>query len=306
MEFFEIERIVEQAFLNDVHKRYLWAYLAIAGAIFCMLYVFKAIALYTIASREGFKHKWMAFVPFFSTYYVGVVSEKNTVFKAKAKYLSLAAAILEVLHFAPAILYFVAEFLIFNGGYDEPIYETLIFGTQIEVLAGYNLNLPDSLGWAGWVYSHLYEYILDWLELAYMILNVFILISFFRTYASARYVLFSILSILFPIGSIFMFVVRNNRGKNYLEFLREQRQRQYAMYQEYMRGNGQNGQGGAGYGSGYGANFGGQSDPYAQQRPSTPPDDPFGGLGSSNGGQSGGEHSGNGGNPSDPFDDFNN
>lgn len=71
------------------------------------------------------------------------------------------------------------------------------------------------------------------------------------------------------------------------------------MYQEYMRNNGgMDGQNGANYGP----NYGGQNNnPYAQQRTSAPPDDPFGGLGSSSGGQKS-----EGGSPSDPFDDFNN
>ena len=303
MEFFEIASITELAFMKDAYKNYLWAYLLIGGCIFAVIYILQAVALYTIARREGFKNKWMAFLPFFNTYYIGVVSEKNTVFRTKAKYVSLAAALVEVVYCALSVLYYVAMYLIFKGGYAEPVYETMVYGTQFEFLTGYELALPDNLAWAGWVFGNLQDYVLYWVQLAYMILKVFILVAFFRTYASPRYVLFSVLSVLFPIGGIFMFVVRNNRGKNYLEYIRELRQRQYRMYQEYMRGNGgTDGQGGSNYGSGYG---GGQSDPYAQQRPQTPPDDPFGGLGSSGGEQSG-QNGGRGGNPYDPFDDLNN
>lgn len=299
MELFEFINIIEQAFMKDVYKRYLWAYFVIGGCLFAVLYIFQAIALYTIAKREGFKNKWMAFVPFFNTYYIGVVSEKNTVFKVKAKYVALAAALVEAAYCGLAALYYVAMSLIFKGDYAEPVYETMVFGTQIEILAGYNLeSLPANLSWAGWVFANLQDYVLYWVQLAYVILDVFILIAFFRTYASQRYVLFSILSVLLPIGGIFMFAVRKNRGKNYVEFLREQQQRQYRMYQEYMRNNGANGQGGN-----YGPDYGGQNNnPYSQQRPSSAPGDPFGGLGSSNGGQ---KREG-GGNPSDPFDEFNN
>lgn len=309
MEFFEIANIAEVAFMSDVYKRYMWAYLAIGGCVFAVIYILRAVALYTIAVREGFKNRWMAFVPFFSTYYIGVVSEKNTVFRVKAKYVSLAAAVIEVIYCALAILYYVAMYLVFKGGYAKPVYETMVyFGKQMEVLTGYDLGeLPANLSWADWVFSNFSDYILSWVQLAYVILNVFLLISFFRTYASPRYVLFSVLSILFPIGGIFMFAVRNNRGKNYVEYLKEQRQRQYRMYQEYMRGqggmDGQNGQGGSNYGSYYG---GGQGDPYAQQRPQTPPDDPFGDLGSSNGGDRSGNGGGTSGEPYDPFDDLNN
>ncbi|MDE6691334.1 MAG: hypothetical protein K2K04_05125, partial [Clostridia bacterium] len=253
---------------------------------------------YTIATREGFKNKWMALLPFFNTYYIGVVSDKNKVFKVKAKYISLAAALVEAVYCGLAILYYVAVRLIFSGGYAEPVYETMIYGTQIEMLAGYNLDLlPANLSWAGWVFANMQDYIVYWVQLAYLILKVFILVSFFRTYASPRYLLFSIFSALLPIGGVFMFAVRNNRGKSYVEYIREQQQRQYRMYQEYMRNHGANGQGG----TDYGANYGSDNNPYAQPRPSAPPEDPFGGLGSSDGGQKSG-----GGRSADPFDDFKN
>lgn len=289
MEFFEIAKIVEVAFMSDVYKRYLWAYLVIAGAIFAVLYILQSVALYTIAKREGFKNRWMSFVPFFNTYYIGVVSEKNKVFKTQAKNVALAAALVEVAYVALGILYYVATYLIFKGGYAQPEYGTEIVTVSgsFEVLVGYNLqNVPQNLAWAGWVFAYINEYVMYWVQLAFMVMYVFVLVSFFRTYSSPRYVLFSVLSVIFPIKGIFMFVVRNNKGKNYVDYLREQQQRQYRMYQEYMRG-GMNG-------DGNGVNYGGYAgDPYANPRQSNPPEDPFGGLGS--------DEKKNGGND-DPFD----
>ncbi len=285
MEFFEIASIAELAFLSDVYKRYLWAYLVIGACVYAVLFIMRAVALYTISKREGFKNGWMAFVPFLSTYYIGVVSDKNNVFRTKAKNVSMIAAAVEFVYCALAVLYYVAMYKIFKGGYATPKYDTMVYGTQIEILTGYELNLPANLAWAGWIYSSFQDYVLYWVQLVYVILTVFVLVAFFRTYASQRYVLFSVLSALFPVSAIFMFVVRNNRGKNYIEYVREQQQRQYRMYQEYMRNSGQGGEGNSYYG-GY------QGNPYEQQRPETPPDDPFGGLGSGSGGN--------------PFDDFNN
>lgn len=309
MEFFEIASIAELAFLSDVQKRYLWAYLVIGACVYAVLYILRAVALFTIAKREGFKNKWMAFVPFFSTYYIGVVSDKNTVFRTKAKNVSLIAAVVEAVYCALAILYYVAMYQIFKGGYATPVYDTLVYSTQIDILTGYELNVPANLAWAGWVFTNMQDYILYWVQLVYIILNVFILVAFFRTYASQRYVLFSVLSALFPVSAIFMFAVRNNRGKNYIEFVREQQQRQYRMYQEYMKNNGQGGVDGQnGSGNSY---YGGyQGNPYQQQRPVTPPDDPFGGLGSNGGNNDNSGNGGNtgngGGNPADPFDEFKN
>lgn len=294
MEFFDIVSITELAFTGDVYKRYLWAYFVIAACVFAVLYILQAVALYTIASREGFKNKWLAFVPILNTYYIGVVSDKNNVFRAKAKTVALAAAVVEAIYCAMSIVYYVAEFAIFKGGYAEPVYETIVYGTQFDILTGYELNLPDNLVWAGWVYGNMREFVMYWVQLAHLVLKLFVFVAFFRTYAAPRYMLFAVLSSLFPLGGVFMFAVRRNRGKNYMQYVREQQQRQYRMYQEYLRNNGgADGQNGPNYG-------GGQGDPYAQRRPQTPPDDPFGGLGNDGGG------SGNDGKPSDPFDEFNN
>ncbi|MDE6373833.1 MAG: hypothetical protein K2L72_04965 [Clostridia bacterium] len=297
MEFFAIADIIETAFVYDVYKKYYWAVLAVAGCCFAVLYVFKSIALYAVACRGGFKNKWMAFVPFFNTYYIGVVSDKNNVFRAKAKYVSLAAALVELVFSALSVVVIISKFIIFKGGYAAPEYGTIVyFGTTFETLNGYTpVNLPVELNWAWWFAMNALSYLLYWIELMFVVLNVFVLVAFFRTYSPSRYVLFAILSVLFPLSGVFMFAVRNNPAKNYVDYLREQQQRQYRMYQEYMRGNmngmNMNGMNGQYYG-GY------QGDPYAGQQRNTPPEDPFGGLGSNGGGSEG-----KGG---DPFDEFKN
>lgn len=305
MEFFEFVSIAQTAAYADVENRFLWLYLLIGGFCYAVIYVFEAVGLYTIAKREGFKNKWMAFLPFFNTYYIGVVSEKNKIYKAKAKYISLAAACVEVVYVALGILYFVAMWLIFNGGYAVAEYRTAQYGTMtLEIPNGYSASpdLPASLTWAWWVFANLQDYFLYVVQLAFIVLNVFVMVAFFRTYSPRRYFLISILCVLFPIKAIMIFVVKNNKSVNYLDYLREQQQRQYRMYQEYMRG-GQNGAGMNGQNGYYGGGYqGGYQDPYAGQRPQTPPEDPFGGLGAS--GQEG--RGGNGGGNSDPFDEFKN
>lgn len=324
MEFFEFASIAEAAFIFDDTKKYLWVCLVIAAALFAVTYVLESIALYTIAKREHYKYKFMAFVPVLNTYYMGVLSDKNNAtFRTKPKYWALGAAIAEAVYVALCITYYVAVFKIFLGGYAKPTYVTSMIGvTTVERLGGYEaVNLPESLNWAWWVFANMQNYILYWVQLVYVVLNMFVLVAFFKTYSSPRYLLFSILSVLFPIKAIFMFAVRKNAGKNYMDYLREQQRRQYAMYQEYMRNNGPYGTGagpnyGQGYGQNYGQNYGAGNgtnnggDNY-YSAPQTPPDDPFDGLGSSSGSYGGDKSQSNhrggegeGGSPrgGDPFD----
>ena len=62
------------------------------------MFAFQAVGLFIISGREGYKHRWMSFVPFFNTYYIGVCGQKNRAFKSvDTRIFSLIAAILEVI-----------------------------------------------------------------------------------------------------------------------------------------------------------------------------------------------------------------
>lgn len=279
MDFFEFTSIAEQ-FLRGTNDPFtgLWVSLIVGGLCFAIIYVFQAVALYTIAVREGFRHKWMAFVPFFNTYYIGVLSEKNKIYNQPPRRIAMIQAIIEVILVALFVLYYVCAGIILAGGFYRQITESYVFGgTTIEILVGYEvMGLPDEFGWIGWIFAYLQTYILSWMQLIYLLLNVFVLISFFQTYACRRYVVFSLLSVFFPVKGILFFAVRNNSGMNYRDFIREQQQRQYRMYQEYNRQNG---------GNPYGY------DPYSGQ-PFNRQNNPYGGAGGGNGGSS------------DPFGEF--
>lgn len=282
MEFFTFVQAAEYVntyFIGDYYKEYLWQCFLIGFLLYAVIYVFEAVALYTIAKREGYKNRWMAFVPFVNTYYIGVVSDKNSMRNVKSSQIALVAAIAEFLMAAGWIIYYVAVFMIFNGKYAvlQTEYDTT-FG--VTYVTGYvqAADMPASLNWAYWCFANFENYVLYWIELIYIFANAFVLVSFFRTYSSARYVAFSIFAILFPVKSILMFAVRNNRGKNYGEYLRAKQARQYEAYKEYMRRRGQDG-------NQYNYN------PYTG-RPTRPDDNPYGSSSSSSGGAD------------DPFDEF--
>lgn len=301
MEFIDFTEMAEYVFLvaGDVYKQYVLMYMLIGVLLFAAVYVLQSIGLYTIATKNGFNHKWMAFVPFVNTYYIGVLSEKNKIHGAKPKYFSLALAIVEAAYVILMILYYVATAIIFRGGYAVPVYESSIFGEPI--LDHYKVNnLPQNLAWAWWIFSNLENYVTDWLLLVYIVLDVFVLFSFFRTYSASRYLLFALLSVLFPIKGIFIFAVRNNRGVNFFEYTRELQRRKYHAYQESMRNNGGPYNQGGSYFGGNNPNgsYGGY--PYGSPNGSAP-EDPFGDFGAVGGNSGGGNGSGGG---EDPFSDF--
>lgn len=296
MEFFAFAQFFEMLYLNqDAYKNYLWLYLLLGGVCFLVVYAFEAIALYTIALRNGYGRKWMAFVPVLNTYYMGALSEKNKVYRIKSSHVGIVAAVFEGVYIALNILYYVATFIIFGGGYAEPYYTTQIYGNlSLEVLEGYNLvGLPEGLNWTVWVFNNLSLYITDWVYIIFLIAEIMLLISFFQTYAAKNYLVFAIVSVLFPIKGIFMFVTRNNKGVNYRDYIIERQQRQYRMYQEYMRNNPPPQSGYGGYNQ--------PGNPYSQTGSGSSSEDPFSEFGGDNQSKNG-SSGGNSSSDDDPFD----
>lgn len=210
----------------------LWQSMLYGGLCFAVVYVFQAIGLFVIAQRAGYDKKWMAFVPFFNTYYIGVCGSKNKFFGIKPQTVSLIAAILEVILFAGYVLDYVAldavdPFVRFNSQNPlDPYYLSSEFA-----------NHPE-LAWAGWCFEYLYDYILRWLELVFIFLSIVILNCFFQTYSARYYIIFTIACVLLPIRGIIIFIVRKNKGMSYADYTRkmqEQIYRQYRSQQNYNR-----------------------------------------------------------------------
>ena len=310
MEFFEFTSITQtliSSITNDPYYTYYWLALIIGGVAFVALFVLKAVALNKIAKNNNFKHRWMAFIPFINTYYLGVLAEKNKTFNKKTKYFSLALAIVEVLSVAIGILYSVAVIKLFETQYITAVPEP-IYNTKGELLGKlytgkYDVNnLPASLNWAWWVFNNANAFAFLLIDLANIVLSVFVLSAFFRTYSPRNYMVFTILSVIFSISAVFIFCVRNNTAVNYIDYVKEMQKRQYEAYQQYMRNNGGYNQGGYNQGSYnqggyYQGGYNQEGNHGAGQGNASQPEDPFGGLG---------ENTKNDGKPSDddPFGDL--
>ena len=286
MDFFKYQSVAD-LFANTVWVRYI-----IGGLCFAIVFIFEAVALFTIASRNGYKNRWMAFIPFFNTYYIGVCAQKNKFYSLNAKTISLIAAIFEIVLVMLSIFYLVSESLV--SDYIERIDDTYLGLTT----STYRINLsevPDNLQWAAWVYLYLDRYFINILDILFLITETLLLICFFQTYACRRYVLFSITSVLFPIMGILFFIVRNNKAINYKEFMIAEQARQYQQYQQYRQQN---------YNNPYNQNYNNYNqNPYSRNPYNNPPQN------SGSGADPFDEFGGSGNNSdsipqNDPFDDF--
>ncbi len=234
MDFFEYAELA-QVFSNyDTW----WVPYLVGGLCYAIVFIFSAVALYTIAVREKYDYKWMAFIPFFNTFYIGYCSRKNKCFNLDPKNISFITAIFELLLVICFILYYAGNALLYSGGYLVEIVEDTSYLGDVQVVS-YELarSIPANLGWAAWCFKYLQKYFIWWMQIIYLILDVMILSCFFQTYAARRYFLFTVTSILFPIQGVLFFTVRNNRGMNYREYLQREQERQYRMYQQFQRQN---------------------------------------------------------------------
>lgn len=270
MDFFKYTdstRFISEMFPGDMFP--LWACMVVGGVCFLAVYVFQSIGLFAIARREGYKRKWMAFVPFFNTYYIGVCGQKNRFFNIDTKKIAVAAAIIEAVLFAVYALYYVSLFTLHTNNFFEKISSVDEWGDTDQII------LPETFAsehpnfaWAGWCYNYL-GIILNVLDLVYMFILVMILNCFFQTYSARHYFIFTIACIFFPIQGIMIFVVRNNKAMNYSEYVRSMQERAYRQYRDQQSFNNNPYDGGPGGQNVYGR-------PYEDGQNRQPPDgEPF-------------------------------
>ena len=213
---------------NGVVDNRLWICLLVGGLCFLVVYVFEAIGLYTIAKREGYGNKWMAFVPFFNLYYIGVCSHKNKVYAFDAKKFAIICVAVELLLVSGYVLYYVSAFKVWDYIYWE---HTTVGDVIFTTAAGFS-GLPDSMAWMGWIYQYLNDYVLYWIELIFIIVKLLLLMSFFKTYSASHYLMFSFVGALLPLTGILIYAVRNNKAINYADYIRRLREREYRIYQQ--------------------------------------------------------------------------
>ena len=151
---------------------------------------------------------------------------------------------------------------------------------------GFKDSMPASLDWMGWVFSNLNDYILSWVELVFIVLKLLLLTAFFRTYSARQYVWFSVAGALLPLTGILIYVVRNNKGMSYTDYIRKVRERNYRMYQQqYGNQYNQNP-----YSGGYNGGYDGQNGYYQGHSQGSSAPDPYDGeygTSSQGGGSSG-------------------
>ena len=261
--------------------------LFVAAGAFVLLYVFKAIGLFTMAKKQGkINLLWCAFVPFASTYLMGELAGEWRIGKARVKHIGLYAMLGELVYCALAA--FVSGVLVYafaNGMTETYPLEDVSGAITPYVGWRFTAALPDALYTA----CNVCNVLATVFQYVQLVLFVFLYIAFFRRYAPASYVWMVVICALLPVVTPFLvFAFRGRVPVDYDRFMQERvermRRAQQAQYGPY----GPYGRGGYGQSGPYG-----QNDPYGQSGP----------YGQNGYGQSG-SGAGSGQEPADPFGEF--
>ncbi len=272
MEFFNYQAIAQLLF---GYKNIL-AQIIFASICFLIVFAFKCAALYRVSKREEYSHRWMAFIPFLNTYYMGVCSKKNDMRSIKIEFFALITMFLEMVVFGLMLFSYIQMCQLVDYANIKTVVEGN-YQTQIIEYVGVPADMQWKLGFINM--NSPYSMLSALVELAYLVCQCFLISAYFKTYGSIRYGGHVLVSVFLPIQGIVMFTTSNRRAKNYNEYVLKERERIYRTHQQ---------------GQYYGSN------PYAQPRNNTGEGNPFDDFPESNGSGGGTYRNEN----SNPFDDF--
>jgi hypothetical protein len=253
------------------------------------LFILQGIALYKMAKKRNLKSKWFAFVPFLNILYIGRLTGDCLIFGRKMKRAGLVVMIAQAIAVVVTAAYVVTNSILF-----------IQYGNYLEITSEYSyewVNLPAQGEWLRrfiWVLDGGGGMIgvLQIADLAYKLLLLVLLMSFFRKYAPRQALLFSLISCFAPEARyIFIFVLKDKQAINYEEYMRRQQE-------EYIRRRQQSGYPYGPYG--YGP-YGHGASPNTQSNPQKAPEDPFAEFSSGTDGKT--EQKGNSSNSSGGFFD---
>lgn len=256
-----------------------WAAFAIAGGLYAVVYVFRAIGLLVMAKKQGkTKLAWCAFIPFASTFLLGELAGELRFGSVKVKHLGIIAMVMELIYTFSGVFVIGWQANLISGG--SYIVERVLNNAgdvigYTTVFEGVSQQLQTLLN----VFSVI-ELVFSFVQL---IAFIFLNIAFFRRYAPLSYIWMVLFcAILPPVEAFLVFAYRNRKPIDFDAYMKERAERirraqqaQFGPYGPY----GQNPYGQNPYGQNpYGQNPYGQN-PYGQNpnaNAPSEPDDPFG------------------------------
>ena len=260
----------------------------IAAAIVLGFFVLQGFGLYRMAKNRSIGKRFLAFVPFAGTWYIGKLAGECAFFGHKIKRAGLYAMLAQIVTTVVCLLLIASQtYLIATVG--EPQLDEL--GTPYwGVLTGFPFAVER--------FYTICSELLFIFELVYQILMVVLLMGLYKRYYPKNYILLGVLALFIPLSRyVVIFVLRNRKAINYEEYIRARREAYMRQQQQYYNTYGNP------YNNPYGRYQQPNQNPY-NQPPQNKPEEPFGEFGGKKEGGEAATQNGAGAKDENPFEEF--
>ena len=212
-----------------VEKGYIIAFLAVTLAVTLAFYALRSVGIYKLAKNQGVKAAWLAFVPLAWMWTACKLIGKTPLFgKTFASFAILFTVVFAVAGIVPAVINgfeYLPHALRYLGGEDITLAVTSE-GYYFEPLVVFSTEVITIL--------RILQYLNYFLNLASIIITVFVYINLFKKFWPEHYIIAAVFS-FFGLFPPFVFAIRNNKAVNYADYLRSR------FYGYGMRGSGASG-----------------------------------------------------------------
>ncbi len=237
----------------NVPKGYLIATAAITLSIIVAFYFLRSIGVYKLAKGSGVKNAYLSFIPLVWIYPAcKAIGDSSGFFGKSYKSVALILCLLytafSLISFANTVLsyYPLASYLLQTGDSARVYYTGGAY--EVSGISAYPFN--QSFYVEGFVNGYP-QGVLTFMSilrifnmiggLVTIVIEVSLYFSLFRKFWPEHYLLASLLSIFLPLFPVFVFAVRNRKGINYAEYIRERYERYYAERRGFTQNNGDGG-----------------------------------------------------------------
>ena len=263
--FRNLAGLIVSFFVQDEKSFLIWS-LIVSAFIWLCLFILQGFGLYAMAKHRGFKRKWLAFCPFVNIFYMGKLVGTCYLFNQRMKRAGLYTMIAQIV---------TTLFLTVNAVSELYLYINHGLPGAEGTFGSYWSNLTGFSGFVASVYEFSGFFVLI-PELCYTLLMLVLMVGLYKKYSPRNYMVLAVLSFMFPIRFIVIFVLRHNNAIDYEAYMRA-RAEAYMRQQQQYYGNYTNPYGNP-YGRPYQPPYGkqppyGNNQPPSQDGPKT--EDPF-------------------------------
>jgi hypothetical protein len=187
-------------------------------------FIFKGIAVYTMAKRRGFKRLYVAFIPFLNFILIGKLIGNIIVWGKPLKNLGLWVCIFAILEFVVGIFYSLEVFVVLAE---------LILGALTNTEVTISLGVFQALITPGAFIYVFIDILYSVISLAKIFFDINLMLAIFRLYRPQSSFLYAIVSIFFEfMFGFFLFSLRNVTPTSQEEYYRNMaRSRGYYYYE---------------------------------------------------------------------------